>query len=486
MLNKLFVKLGSLWNIKEEFRTKVLLQGLIFLLMMACQVIWRPMKYSIFSKMVGSSYVPIAKLYSLLLLIPLILLYSKLVDWLRRHQLLYCFNIFHAIGGVVFFFLFSHPVYGVANTQLDPSRYVGWAYFFFMESFHAFLSTSFWAFVDSINKPKDAKNYYGIIVSGSKIGGIISAGLLYIAMSFMTASYEATMIPRIFLVGSLFLFGAAFAVYLLVKLVPEEKMHGYEEVYQLEHQKPKNKSRRQTIINALKKPFDGLITMIKNPYVLGIFALVFCYDTIMVIFDYYLQLQVDKTSSSISGMTSYYALYYLMMNSIGLVITLLGTTPILRTLGIRLSLFIFPVFCLFSLFVVLLFPATWILFGVAVGLRAINYAFNHPTREILYIPTTKAIKFKAKAWTDAFGSRVAKSSGSYLNLSMNVLKPAQALFASMGICVGLTGGWIVVTYFLGRYLQKALDNNLVIGKKDMFKVSKKTPLKQKDESLGQT
>ncbi len=138
MLNKLFHKLSMLWNIKEEFRTKVLLQSLIFLLLMACLVIWRPMKYSIFSKMVGSTYVPIAKLYSLFFLIPLILFYSKLVDWLRRHHLLYWFTIFHGIGGLFFFFLFSHPVYGIANTHTDPYRYVGWAYFFFIDLFLGF------------------------------------------------------------------------------------------------------------------------------------------------------------------------------------------------------------------------------------------------------------------------------------------------------------------------------------------------------------
>ncbi|MFH0898000.1 MAG: Npt1/Npt2 family nucleotide transporter [bacterium] len=465
MLNKLGHKLGSLWDIKEEFRSKVFLQALTFLFLMACLVIWRPLKYSVFSKMVGSSYVPVAKLYSLFLLIPLILFYSKMVDWLRRHHLLYWFTIFHGLGGLFFFYFFSHPVYGIANTNVDVARYIGWAYFVFMESFNAFLSTSFWAFADSINKPKDAQNYYGFIVAGSKVGGIISAGLLYLALSFMSVSYEATMIPKIFLIGSFLLFAAAFMVYLLVKIVPESKMHGYEGVYQLEKKREK-KSRRMSFIQALIKPFDGLIIMVKKPYVLGIFALVFCYETIIVIFDYYLQLQVDQASSSIGSMTSYYALYYLMLNLVGLAISLLGTTPILRLFGIRLSLFVFPFFCLITLTIVLLFPSTWILFAVAVGLRAVNYAFNHPTREILYIPTTKDIKFKAKAWTDAFGSRIAKSTGSCVNLSMNALKPAAALFSSMSFCIGMTGLWIVVTFFLGKHLQHALDNKLIIGQND--------------------
>ncbi|MFH1832474.1 MAG: Npt1/Npt2 family nucleotide transporter [bacterium] len=458
MVQSFFHKLSSLWNIKEEFRTKVFLQALAFLFIMACLVIWRPLKYSVFSKLVGSSFVPVAKLYSLLFIIPLILLYSKLVDWLRRHQVLYCFTLFHAVGGIIFYILFSHPTYGFANTQVDPNRLIGWAYFFFMESFNAFLSATFWSFADSINNAKDAKNYYGFIVSGSKIGGIISAGLLYIVLSFIPISSEAALIPNFFLVGSLLLFAATFAIYLLIKRVPENIMHGYEQVYQLE-KASKNNGQKFSFLAMAKKPFDGLFIMLKNPYVLGIFSLVFCYEIITVILDYYLQLQVDKTSQSIGNMTSTYALYYLLMNSFGLIVTILGTTPILRLMGIRLSLFLFPAFCLATLIIVMLFPSTWILFAAGIGVRAINYAFNHPTREMLYIPTTKDIKFKAKAWTDAFGSRVAKSSGSFINLYMGTL------ISSMGICIGLTSLWIIVTYFVGKHLQHALDNNLVIGQK---------------------
>ena len=52
-----------------------------------------------------------------------------------------------------------------------------------MESFNAFYSTTFWSFADSINNPKDAKHTYGLLVSGSKIGGILSSLLFYYMIS---------------------------------------------------------------------------------------------------------------------------------------------------------------------------------------------------------------------------------------------------------------------------------------------------------------
>jgi ATP:ADP antiporter, AAA family len=462
MLNKLSGKLSSLWSIKPEFRSKVFFQALTFLLMSACLVIWRPLKVSIFAKIVGSEFVPSAKLYSLFFLVPLILAYSKLVDILRRHQLLYCFTIFHGIGGLIFYFLLSHPVYGIANTDIDSGRLVGWFFYFFMESFNAFLSTVFWSFADSINNPKDAKNFYGFFVSGSKIGSIISAGLFYFVLTTQNL-HDSILLPNSLLIGSLLLFAAAGTIYFLMKKVPGYYMHGYEAVYQLEK---KRGEENKSLFKTLKSSIEGLILILKNPYVLGIFSLVLFYEVIIVIFDYRVLRAADTVNKSAGSLTAYYALYYLIMNLVGLVISFFGTTPILRLLGARVSLLIFPIVSMGILLTALFFPYAGVFFATLVGLRALNYALNHPTREVLYIPTTKDIKFKAKAWTDAFGSRISKGCGSVFNISLKQATPAFALMYSLFFSLGLVSAWLVVVFFLGKTLQNAINNKTVIGQQD--------------------
>lgn len=452
-------RIQRLWSINKEFKSKVFFLSLTFMLMSACLVIWRPLKVSIFAKMVGPTYVPIAKLFSLCLLIPLILLYSKLVDWLRRHHMLYCFTIGHGIGGIVFYFLLSHPTLGVANTTISTERLVGWAFYFFMESFDAFFATTFWSFADSINNPKDARNYYGFLVSGSKIGGIISGGLLYLTIMF--TGYESqVLLPKALFVGSLLLFLAASAIYTLIKKVPEGKMHGYEAVYQLEKSKSVEKI---SIWESIKSAFEGLFITIRSPYVLGIFSLVFFYEIVIVVFDYLVMIQADAAHPTVNSLTAFYAFYYFIMNVIGLLIAFFGTTPILRIFGLRLSLFAYPLLTIFLLVITAFFPYGKILFVALVGLRALNYALNHPTREVLYIPTVKQIKFKAKTWTDAFGSRLAKSSGSVFNMSMNYLPHTAAVVSSIALSISITSVCFVIVYFLGRKFQHCIDNKLVIG-----------------------
>ncbi|MFA5074752.1 MAG: Npt1/Npt2 family nucleotide transporter [Candidatus Babeliales bacterium] len=464
MINKLSEKFRTLWGIEKEFRLKVLFLSLTFLLMSGCLSIWRPLKVSIFAKMVGADLVPNAKIFGLFILIPLVIIYSKLVDILRRHQLLYCFTIFHGAIGLIFYYLLSHPVYGVANTQTNPARLTGWFFYFFMECFNAFLSTTFWSFADSISKPKDAKNYYGFLVCGSKIGSIITAGLLYMIFTSNTTIKESVLLPNALLVGSLLLFGAALSIYFLMKKVPGYYMHGYEAVYQLEKKIEKKKhSKKTAFIQSAKNLIDGLIIIIKNPYVFGIFSLVVFYEMIIVIFDYRVLKTASATHDTAGSLTAFYAFYYLMMNLVGLGITLFGTTPLLRVLGIRSSLFIFPVLSIILLITTFVFPTANMFIITLIILRALNYALNHPTREVLYIPTTKNIKFKAKAWTDAFGSRIAKSFGSVFNLSIKTATPMFAIITSLSFSLGLLGFWLIIVYFLGKTLQNAVDNKKVIG-----------------------
>lgn len=56
-----------------------------------------------------------------------------------------------------------------------------------------------------------------------------------------------------------------------------------------------------------------------------------------------------------------------------------------------------------------------IVFIVVSILKAIVFSFFDPLKEILYVPTSDAIKFKAASWIEVFGARLAKAMGSFLN-----------------------------------------------------------------------
>jgi len=459
MLNTLKTKLNSVWGVKKEYRLKVFFLTATFFAFTGCQAIWRPLKTSVFVTIVGKYNVPIAKLIVIFPLIFLILIYSKLVDVLRRHQLLYCFALLHGIGGIILYFFLKHPVIGISNLDQGTGRIFGWFFYLFVESFGAFMSATFWGFANSVNNPKDSKNFYGIFVSGSKIGGIIFAGLLYVLVTY-SGDAASVVLPNSLLIGSLLLLLGSGCIYLLMKKVPGYYMHGYEAAYLVEKKRAKQEEKKK--INSVKQAFEGIITMIKCPYVIGIFSIVAFYEIIIVILDYVVLLVAADSTSGASGLTGFYALYMLGMHSVGLVIAFLGTVPLQRLLGIRRSVLVPSILAIGILFIAFLFPASGVLVCALVVLRAVNYGLNHPTREALYVPTTKAIKFKSKAWIDAFGTRVSKATGSIFNIFVNGWVAPGLLFG-----IGLASVWCMVSYFLGKTYQKAVDEKSVIGEELM-------------------
>src|SRR5687768_2632102 len=73
---------------REELK-KFILLAIIFGFTIGVYWLLRPIKDGIFCKMAGSSNIPLAKLLSLIFVVPLVLIYSKLVDKFPRHRVFY-------------------------------------------------------------------------------------------------------------------------------------------------------------------------------------------------------------------------------------------------------------------------------------------------------------------------------------------------------------------------------------------------------------
>jgi len=125
---------------------KVLLSALTYFFIIGSYSILRSLKTSIFLGFVGIEYEPLAKIISIIVTIPIILFYSKIIDKVKRHQAVFCFLGIYAGLALLFALAFAHPVYGVQNTQASPTRILGWAFEFFMDLFQALIVGTFWSF----------------------------------------------------------------------------------------------------------------------------------------------------------------------------------------------------------------------------------------------------------------------------------------------------------------------------------------------------
>src|SRR3989338_1083392 len=167
-----FTDLWSQFESEQE-RKKFVMLAVIFGLIIGVYWLLRPIKDGVFLTMVGKEYLWLAKNFSILVIIPVIILYTMMVDRFSRHQVLYAVSLFYAVLSAVFAVFIMHPTFGIANTQADAWRLLGWFFYCFVETVGTVMAALFWAFVADTTTPESAKRGYPLIVMGAQIGGVI-------------------------------------------------------------------------------------------------------------------------------------------------------------------------------------------------------------------------------------------------------------------------------------------------------------------------
>ena len=382
-------------------------------------------------------------------------------------------TIFGSLG-LLFSYLLGHPTIGLANTQTSPDRWFGWIFYLFVEGYTPFLVSVFWAFANSITSPEAAKKNYGVMVSASKVGGMVSSGLAWylfsLNVSCVSGSCEDVQIHQIVMAfSSAMLIVVPFVIFYLMKKVPGKYLHGYEAVYQVEKQKIKEekieepKTIGESVSQFFSSIFSGLILLIRYPYVMGIFGMVYFYEVGATVLSY-LRLGIAQSQSlNISQVSASLLKMIFLMHFVGFFISLFGTSNLLQRVGERTCLLLIPLLSGALLLYLMIETTPWALMCALVAFKAVNYAFSWPVRESLYIPTIKEIKFKAKSWVDAFGSKFAKMSGSLFNhyvahLGLGYTMPLHSFFFA-----GIITLWFLNAFLLGRRFDRAIANNEVIG-----------------------
>lgn len=445
------------FDVEPQERSKLFFLALSFFFIIAGYTIARDLKDALFMNIVGREYIPFAKTLSMIILVPAIFIYSLLVDRVRRYQLLTIYSAFYGFMYLLTAYYVGHPTIGLFNITPGPTRVFGWLIYFLVEGYSPFVVGAFWAFANSVNDPESAKKNYGLVVSGSKIGGALSAGVAWWLFSW--ASVQNSFVINVyahqiaFLISALLVLCIPIVVYYLIRTVPGEYLHGYEAAYRVE--------KRGKVKTGI---LEGLILLLKYPYVMGIFGMVYFYEVVSTVLSY-LRLGVAEQScaNNVAAQTAFLFKIYLITHVIGFFIATFGTRFLQLFLGTRACLLLVPLLTGGFLFFMLSSSDSYAVVYAFIALKAINYAFSWPVRETLYIPTVKDIKFKSKSWIDAFGSKVARTSGSAVNVTMTHIGSQFFMAAHSFFFAAVVALWFVTAFLLGKRFERAVKHNEVIG-----------------------
>jgi ATP/ADP translocase len=467
MTARLKRSIKQLLNVETHEVQKVLLLTITFFLLIGAYTVTRELKDMVFATVVGSDkwLFALAKIFSMLVLIPAIFFHSRLVDLVRRHNLLYFYSILFTGLGFVFVYFMGDPLIGLSNNLSSPTRLFGWLFYFFIEAYSPLVVSVFWAFSNSITKPQAAKNNYPVMIAGSKLGGIICAGIGWAIL--VAGPWSDTVNIQVLLGYSTVVLGLVpFAIYYLIENVPKSEMHGYEAGYQVRKEAKKRHidEKRSTF----QSMFSGLALLFQFPYVMGIFGMTFFFEMVIQALKVENIIFVKNVSeNNLSLFASVLLSQAILVHVVAFVVVLFGTRAIITYFGERRSLMVIPAVTGLSVIVFLVRPSYATAIFAFVVTRSINYAFAAPLRESLYIPTVKEIQFKSKSWIDGFGSKFAKTCAQSFNWGTNDLMGSTLLMAQTSYFGVVVFFWFLASYALGWRFETAVANNEVIGATDL-------------------
>lgn len=444
---------------REELK-KFLKLGVIFSLVIGVYWTLRPLKDSIFQSMAHADYQPWAKLVSMMVLFPLVMVYGQVVEKVARHKLFYLLGGIYAIGAFIMGALFLHPTIGLANTTVSATRIVAWVWYVFVESYGSLVVALFWAFAADTASDESAKRGFPLVVMIGQLGSIL--GPLFLTP--LGKKVFGNSAPTVIICGFLILVMMLAMAYFMAS-TPKSQLEGYHGHFATKADAAEHKA-------VEKEPgfLEGLHLMVKQPYLLGIFAVIGVYEIIITIIDFHFKSLVYTSFASEAERAFYLGDYAVWVNIVSFLCLFLGVSNIQRRLGIKISLVLMPFIVLAMVISFWKFPVVGTLFNIMVIAKALNYALNGPALKQLYVPTSKEVKYQATAWIETFGSRGSKAAGS----GFNMLKgPFQRTFGSEAglayligfgayLSFGLLAAWFFIALYLGKTYEKAARDKTVV------------------------
>jgi len=383
-------------NLPKTERLRVFWLALTLFFIIGGYWLLRSLKDPIVSAILGVEYIPKCKMLSLVVVFGLVFIYNKLIDIFPKHQLFYIVGGFYTVTFSVIAYYLADPVIGIENTKADPYRLLGWISYCAIESFGSIGVSLFWAFVNATIDFEGAKSAYGLIVAGAQIGSILGPSI-------------ATQAPTIG-VPKLYAFGSV-CMGMMVLM-----MYIYTEKFGVLQEETKSGKKKES-----PGVMEGFYLFLKYNYIKGIFAISCLFMVEVTILDYTMKVLAkdefdtkypDDPSASIREFASFMGKFGQVTNGLSFMFSLMGTSYVIRTFGLRKTLLAFPTMCLLAILTVYFAPNLWVVFSMMMFMKGFSYALNNPTKEILYQPTSTAVKFKSKSWIDIFGARGAKAMGS--------------------------------------------------------------------------
>jgi AAA family ATP:ADP antiporter len=99
---------------------------------------------------------------------------------------------------------------------------------------------------------------------------------------------------------------------------------------------------------------------------------------------------------------SFYSRFFSIVGFVGLMLQLFAVSRLIKFLGVRIAILILPCVAMGSYTLIGLMPFLAVMQWAKTAENSLDYSLNNTIRHILFLPTTREQKYKAKVAIDSF------------------------------------------------------------------------------------
>ncbi|MGZ9032383.1 MAG: NTP/NDP exchange transporter [Burkholderiaceae bacterium] len=421
-------------EVRRGESARLLLLAFNIFLILAAYYVMKPVREALILAQPGGAEI---KSYSMalqaVLLVAIVPAYGALVGRLPRRRLI---NI------VTVFFIGCLPLFYLAA---EAGWHVGIAFFLWIGIFSLMVIAQFWAYANDLYSPEAGKRLFAVIAFGASLGAVFGAWISGLLLGVLGVN-AMLLVAAVVLASSLMLFNAIDA------REQGDALH-----------RPQSASTEAPIGDG--NPFA---LVLRNRYLLLIGMMVLLLNWVNATGEYVLSSIVQRAAEDriAAGTLSrqgegafigaFYADYFQVVNVVGMLLQLFLVSRIVKFVGVHVAVCVLPVVALGSYAFAAMLPSLAVMRWVKTAENSVDYSLQNTVKQMLFLPTTREEKYKAKQVTDSFIVRAGDVlSSATVFLGTTALAFSTAQFAWINVV--LVSVWLVVAILVGREFRRRTE-----------------------------
>lgn len=433
-----------------EARPALLLACNVFVLLTAYYVI-KPVREALILAGGGAEVKSYASAGQALLLAGAVPLYGLLAGRFPRRALITGVTLFFAACLVVFYLLARA---GVA---------VGVPFFLWVGVFNLMVIAQFWAFANDLYSPEEGKRLFPIVGFGASLGAVSGSAIAGALVRPLGVEQLLLVAGGLLVVSLLITFAAESA-----QRTQRRRQHELERSPGRVDGRADGRADGSAETPATSLPSEDASPLgSRNPfalvlgsrYLLGIALLVLLLNWVNTTGEYILGKTVAQAAAAAATdapglrerdlIGAFYADFQFWTSVLSVVLQLFVVSRVLRWFGVRGALLVLPTLSLIGYSCLAFLPVLGVIRWVKTAENATDYSLQNTVRNVLFLPTTREEKYKAKQAIDSFFVRMGDvlSAGLvFAGTTWLALAPQQFALFNLALVVV----WLGLAVLVGR------------------------------------